>query len=91
MIALGVCCSAVFTALSATLPTFIEARFLLSFCSTICCVAAPMLLVEIAPPFHRATVAGIYNTLYYMGSIIATFRRLSISPLEKFTKPITNN
>lgn len=50
-----------------------------------------MLLVEIAPPFHRATVAGIYNTLYYMGSIIATFRRLSISPLEKFTKPITNN
>ncbi|KAF3394388.1 Lactose permease [Penicillium rolfsii] len=71
--AFGVCCSAVFTALAPTLPAFIAARFLLSFCSTICCVAAPMLLVEIAPPLHRATVAGIYNTLYYMGSIIATF------------------
>lgn len=68
-----VCCSAVFTALAPTLPAFIAARFLLSFFSTICCVAAPMLLVEIAPPLHRATVAGIYNTLYYMGSIIATF------------------
>ncbi|KAL3487615.1 putative transporter [Aspergillus germanicus] len=68
-----ICCSAVFTALAPTLPAFIAARFLLSFFSTICCVAAPMLLVEIAPPLHRATVAGIYNTLYYMGSIIATF------------------
>ncbi|KAL4867161.1 general substrate transporter [Aspergillus spectabilis] len=71
--AFGVCCSAVFTALAPTLPAFIAARFLLSFFSTICCVAAPMLLVEIAPPLHRATVAGIYNTLYYVGSIIATF------------------
>ncbi|KPM39227.1 Lactose permease [Neonectria ditissima] len=71
--AFGVCCSAVFTALAPTLSSFIAARFLLSFFSTICCVSAPMLLVEIAPPLHRATVAGIYNTLYYMGSIIATF------------------
>ncbi|KAF9888224.1 hypothetical protein FE257_009219 [Aspergillus nanangensis] len=71
--AFGVCCSAVFTALAPSLPAFIAARFLLSFFSTICCVAAPMLLVEIAPPLHRATVAGIYNTLYYLGSIIATF------------------
>lgn len=65
--------SAVFTALAPTLPSFIAARFLLSFFSTINTVAAPILLVEIAPPLHRATVAGIYNTLYYMGSIIATF------------------
>ena len=65
--------SAIFTAVAPTLPAFIAARFLLSFFSTINTVAAPMLLVEIAPPLHRATVAGIYNTLYYMGSIIATF------------------
>ena len=68
-----VVCSAVFTSLAPTLPSFIAARYLLSFFSTICTVAAPMLLVEVAPPLHRATVAGIYNTLYYMGSIIATF------------------
>jgi MFS family permease len=55
------------------LSSFIGARFLLSFFSTINTVAAPMLLVEIAPPLHRATVAGIYNTLYYIGSIVATF------------------
>lgn len=68
-----ICVSAVFTAVAPTLSSFIGARFLLSFFSTINTVAAPMLLVEIAPPLHRATVAGIYNTLYYMGSIIATF------------------
>lgn len=67
------CCSVVFTALAPNLSSFIAARFLLSFFSTICTVAAPMLLVEIAPPLHRGRVAGTYNTLYYMGSIIATF------------------
>lgn len=65
--------SAVFTALAPTLPAFIAARFLVSFFATVCTVAAPMLLVEIAPPMYRATVAGTYNTLYFMGSIIATF------------------
>lgn len=55
------------------MSTFIGGRFLLSFCSTIATVAAPLYLVEIAPPQYRATVAGTYNTLYYMGSIIATF------------------
>ncbi|EMT72849.1 hypothetical protein ACKRZS_012957 [Fusarium odoratissimum] len=68
-----VCASAIFTAVAPTLSSFIGARFLLSFFSTINTVAAPMLLVEIAPPLHRATVAGIYNTLYYIGSIVATF------------------
>lgn len=32
-----------------------------------------MYMVELAPPLYRGTVAGLYNTLYYMGSIIATF------------------
>lgn len=39
-------------------PTFIGGRFLLSFCSTIATVAAPLYLVEIAPPLYRGTVAG---------------------------------
>jgi MFS family permease len=68
-----VCAAVVFTALAPTLSAFIGARFLLSFFSTIATVAAPLLLVEIAPPMHRGLVAGFYNTLYYMGSIIATF------------------
>lgn len=69
----GICASAIFTALAPSLSAFIGARFLLSFFSTIATVAAPLLLVEIAPPLYRGTVAGTYNTLYYMGSIIATF------------------
>jgi MFS family permease len=66
---LGVCGSAIFTALAPSLGSFIGARFLLSFFSTIAYVAAPLLLVEIAPPLHRGKVAGVYNTLYYMGYV----------------------
>jgi hypothetical protein len=75
-----ICASAVFTAVAPTLSSFIGARFLLSFFSTINTVAAPMLLVEIAPPLYRATVAGIFNTLWYIGSILASFGMYYQSP-----------
>jgi MFS family permease len=61
------------TSTATTIPIFIGGRFLLSFFSTIAATSAPLLLIEIAPPLIRGTVAGMYNTLYYMGSIIATF------------------
>lgn len=32
-----------------------------------------MYLIEIAPPHLRGTIAGLYNTFYYVGSILATF------------------
>jgi MFS family permease len=70
---LGVIVATVVTSLAPNLATFIAGRFLLSFFATIAYTSAPLYLVEIAPPMHRGTVAGIYNTLYYMGSIIATF------------------
>jgi MFS family permease len=44
--------------ITSQVPTFIGGRFLLSFCSTIATVAAPLYLVEIAPPLYRGTVAG---------------------------------
>lgn len=53
--------------------TLMLGRFLLSFFSTLATTAAPLYLIEIAPPLYRGTVAGLYNTLYYMGSILATF------------------
>jgi hypothetical protein len=43
---------------SRPVATFIGGRFLLSFCSTIATVAAPLYLVEISPPQYRATLAG---------------------------------
>lgn len=71
----GVVACAIFTATAPTLGSFIGARFLLSFFSTLASSAAPLLLVELAPPLLRGSVAGGYNTLYYMGSIIATFSK----------------
>lgn len=68
----GTCVGAIVTSVAPTIPAFIGGRFLLSFFSTIATAAAPMYLIEIAPPQYRGTVAGMYNTLYYLGSIIAT-------------------
>ncbi|RMX86196.1 hypothetical protein D0869_03264 [Hortaea werneckii] len=68
----GVCVGAVVTAVAPTIPALIGGRFLLSFFSTFALVAAPTYLIEISPPQYRGTLAGLYNTLYYLGSILAT-------------------
>ncbi|KAG5292518.1 lactose permease [Histoplasma ohiense] len=68
----GVCTATVITALAPTLGVFIGGRFLLSFFAIVACTAAPLYVIEIAPPQYRATVAGMYNTFYYVGSITAT-------------------
>ena len=65
----GVCIGAIVTATAPTLGGFIGGRFLLSFFSSIAVTASPLILIEIAPPQYRATVSGIYNTLYYFVSI----------------------
>lgn len=68
----GVIFGTVITATATTLPTFIGGRFLLSFFATLACSASPLYLVEVAPPLYRGTLAGMYNTFYYFGSILAT-------------------
>ena len=65
---LGVCVGAVVTATAPTLGGFIGGRFLLAFFSSIAITASPLILIEIAPPQYRATVSGIYNTLYNLVS-----------------------
>ncbi|KAL6242514.1 hypothetical protein RBB50_010654 [Rhinocladiella similis] len=70
---LGVIIGTIVTATAKSMSTFIGGRFLLSFFCTWATTAAPMYVVEIAPPLYRGTVSGLYNTLWYMGSIIATF------------------
>lgn len=69
----GTCVGAIVTAVAPTIPAFIGGRFMLSFFSTIATVAAPIYLIEIAPPQHRGTVAGLYNTLYYLVSVLFGF------------------
>lgn len=66
---LGVCMATVVTATARTLPVFIGGRFLLSFFATCAHTAAPLYLVEMAPPQYRGTLAGLYNTLYYFVSV----------------------
>jgi MFS family permease len=69
----GVIISTTITSVAPNLSTFIAGRFLLSFCAQIAYITASVYLVEITPSQYRGTIAGIFNTLYYMGSILATF------------------
>ncbi|KAL5113254.1 hypothetical protein ACEQ8H_008881 [Pleosporales sp. CAS-2024a] len=64
----GTCIGAIVTSVAPTIPAFIGGRFLLAFFSTIATTAAPLYLIEIAPPQYRGTIAGMYNTLYYLAS-----------------------
>ncbi|KAI1815684.1 general substrate transporter [Poronia punctata] len=68
----GVIIGTVITGLATNLPVFIGGRFLLSFFATLATTAAPLYLVEISPAAYRGTIAGAYNTFYYVGSILAT-------------------
>ncbi|KZO92397.1 sugar transporter [Calocera viscosa TUFC12733] len=68
----GVLVATIVTATARTLAIFVGGRFLLSFFATLATTAAPLYMIEMAPPRYRGTIAGLYNTLWYMGSIIAT-------------------
>src|SRR5437762_14347210 len=75
----GVCIDAVIQGTSMSIKKFIAGRFLLSFLRTLSGTASPLHAVEIAPRLYGRTIAGIYNTLDYMGSIIAAFCVYGIS------------
>ncbi|KAF9000417.1 general substrate transporter [Cyathus striatus] len=52
---------------------FIGARFLIGFGLTFAASAAPLLVTEIAYPTQRAQATSMYNSLWYLGSIIAAW------------------
>ncbi|BCS30126.1 sugar porter family MFS transporter [Aspergillus puulaauensis] len=52
---------------------FIAGRFLVGLGSNISQGAAPLLVTELAHPQHRGTLTTMYNTLWYVGSIIAAW------------------
>ncbi|CAD0037344.1 unnamed protein product [Aureobasidium pullulans] len=52
------------------LSMFIGARFLIGFGVAIAHGASPLLLTELTHPQHRATFTTIYNTTWYLGSIL---------------------
>ncbi|KAF2226207.1 general substrate transporter [Elsinoe ampelina] len=52
---------------------FIGGRFLVGLGSNLSQGSAPLLIMELAHPQHRGTVTTMYNTLWYIGSIIAAW------------------
>lgn len=52
---------------------FIGGRFLLGLGSNISQGSAPLLIMELAHPQHRGKITTMYNTLWYVGSIIAAW------------------
>ncbi|KAF2870055.1 putative transporter [Massariosphaeria phaeospora] len=58
---------------SVNFQMFIAARFFLGFGVAIAHGAAPLLITELCHPQHRAIFTTIYNTTWYIGSIIAAW------------------
>ncbi|RFU26105.1 hypothetical protein B7463_g10231, partial [Scytalidium lignicola] len=52
---------------------FVGGRFLVGFGSNISIGAAPLLIMELAYPQHRSRLTTLYNTLWYVGSIVAAW------------------
>jgi MFS family permease len=54
-----------------TLSVFMGGRFILGFGAAIASAAGPAYTVELAPPHYRGTMAGPYNTFWWLGNILA--------------------
>ncbi|KAI0746168.1 general substrate transporter [Earliella scabrosa] len=67
------CIATVLQTASNSVGMFIGARFLIGFGLTFAAAAAPVLITEIAYPTQRAPATSLYNTLWFLGSIIAAW------------------
>ncbi|KAL1742198.1 general substrate transporter [Schizophyllum fasciatum] len=56
-----------------TIQMFIGARFTLGFGCCFAASAAPLLITEVAFPTQRAQATSLYNSLWFLGSIIAAW------------------
>lgn len=52
---------------------FIAARGIIGFGLSFSCLASPVLITEIAFPTHRAPLTSMYNSTWYLGSIVAAW------------------
>ncbi|GJE90048.1 MFS transporter, sugar porter [Phanerochaete sordida] len=75
-VALGafiMCAATVIQTASQSVGMFIAARFIIGFGLTFAASAAPVLVTELAYPSQRAPVTSLYNTLWFLGSIVAAW------------------
>jgi len=70
---------AIIQAVSNSYTVFLVGRLILGFGSAFCTGVSPLLLSEASYPAHRHIVTAIYNTLWYLGSIIAAWLTLGTS------------
>ncbi|KAF2454942.1 hexose transporter protein [Lineolata rhizophorae] len=70
--------------ISVNFRMFVAARFFLGFGISIAHGSSPLLITELCHPQHRAIFTTIYNTTWYIGSIVAAW-------LTYGTDRITNN
>jgi MFS family permease len=54
-------------------PMYLAGRFFIGFGANISNGTCPLLITEIAHPRHRGKVTTIYNTLWYLGAIVAAW------------------
>ncbi|KAK1955650.1 general substrate transporter [Colletotrichum eremochloae] len=54
-----------------SLGQFIGGRFVLGFGASLASAAGPAYIVELAHPKYRGTMAGAYNTFWWLGNILA--------------------
>ncbi|KAK9480265.1 general substrate transporter [Lipomyces japonicus] len=62
-----------FTAPSVNKAMFLIGRFLLGFKVNFCGISAPCYASELAHPQWRGTLTSLYNTCWYLGSILASW------------------
>lgn len=75
-VALGaviMCAATVLQTASHSVGMFIGARFMIGFGLTFSAAAAPVLITEVAYPTLRGPSTSLYNSLWFLGSIIAAW------------------
>ncbi|KIL61081.1 hypothetical protein M378DRAFT_872211 [Amanita muscaria Koide BX008] len=68
-----ICAATALQSASQSMQMFIGSRFLIGFGITFAANAAPMLVTEISYPKYRAAQTSTYNSLWYLGSIVAAW------------------
>ncbi|TCD67310.1 hypothetical protein EIP91_000280 [Steccherinum ochraceum] len=67
------CGATILQTASNSVGMFIGARFMIGFGLTFSAAAAPVLITEVAYPTLRAPSTSLYNSLWFLGSIIAAW------------------
>ncbi|EME44007.1 hypothetical protein DOTSEDRAFT_79908 [Dothistroma septosporum NZE10] len=86
---IGILVGSTFTAVGSIIQTtshsyaqFMVGRGLLGVGISFTCIAGPSLIAELAHPRQRGTVLGFFNTLWYVGSIVAAWSSFGSGHLQ---------